>query len=482
MALSDAQWLAWLKQTDKKPTALISANYFDVSAGTTKTLSLSNFGYIDPFNSSAINYKPVMISDIVISLDAYTTTMDSFDFLVEDVTLFDDAWIGNTVTILYGDKSWPVGDFRQIYIGKIKSLDRLQNNFGRLYIDDSVKDSYLEQIVDISDYGYTGLFPIDYPFMIGKNGFNIRPIRVNSTTYRIYAISPLGNTLVVRKNGVTQTSPGNYSFNSTGLSFGGLNIVFTSTPATTDEITIDLSCDYETVSAIFNIVGNTAGKIVDNLIPNTWSGIPVNPDAAYVWYGPESFSKFAKYCFDSVLGHARLNARGQIQPFVLQAPSSPTRAIGDSEIIGNSVYQVEKSQPWARFTLGWAKNFYPQSGRLDSSVSEANARKFQQDYSYSLVTRTVTGYPLPESIERQTIITDSTDMIALQEFQFGLHDSEWTTIEFQTVYTGIYDDVGDTITLKTSDFGLSAGDDFVIIQNDINLNTGICTQKAWRKD
>ena len=478
MSLTDAQWLAWLKQPDKQPTAAIQINYED-DGGTAGILYISNFGYIDPYDVDAPNYTASIVNDVILRQDEKLSVLESIDVKIDNASLFDYYFIGFSITVYYGDRSWAFSSFRQIYTGKIADFARLPNNYARILTDQNLLDVYLNQTVDISDYSYSSYANLDYPFGLGTGVFNMQPIRRSSTAYRMYWIEPFLSDLVVRKNGVTQTLTTHYT-RSYYSGFTGVDISFVTAPGTNDVITIDLGGEYGSASGNFNIVGNSAARIVSNAIPHTFANVIRDSDVGYVWYEPEPFRKYAELCMRSCGAFPRMNASGEVEAYTPNTlPDTVTfRNVESPEIIQKSMQIVDISEVWKRYTFGWKKNFYPQRRGLDSSVSEANVRKFSQDYSYSLVTRTADEYPNAISVDAESIITDSNDMIAVQEFEFGYIGNGRTTIEYEVVYTGIYDDIGDSVKITTSDFGLSTGDYFTVIQNDINLNTGVCTQRG----
>ena len=483
MSLTDAQWLAWLKQTDKNPTAAIQVNYED-DGGTPGILYISNFGYIDPFDVDGNNYRAIIVNDVKIRQDEKISIMESIDIKVEDTNLFDYYFIGQNLTIYYGDKSWPFTDFRQIYTGKIADFTRNPNDYATIVMDANLLKVWLEQIVDIPavDYVYESL---DYPCGIGSNCFNVRPIRLSSTVYRIYWFEPVLAGLAVRKNGVTQTLTTDYTrsiwYDPIGSGYSAIDITFVSAPSTTDVITLDVSGDFwYTASATFNIVGTSAARIVPTAIPHSFSTALVNSEVGYVWYQPEPFSKFAKLCLESAGGKARLNSSGQIEPWCNPAATDPaSRTLTSAEILQGTLRIVNKSQPWRKMTFGWEKNFYPQTSGLDSSVSESNARLYAQAYRYYILSSSTRDeYPNALSVEIETIITDYDDQIAISEKLYAYDGNQRTDIEYQVLYTGIYDSIGDSIIIETNELGLSEGEIYTVFQNNINLNTGVCTQKG----
>jgi len=483
VSLTDAQWLAWLKQTDKNPTAAIQVSY-DNGGGTTGTLYISNFGYIDPYDVDGNNYKAVIVNDVKIRQNETISVMESIDIKVEDTSLFDYVFIGQSLTIYYGDRTWPFSDFRQIYTGKIADFTRKPNDYATIIMDSNLLQTWLRQTVDITAVDYELYESVDYPCGIGANCFNIRPIRLSSTVYRIYWFDPLISSLVVRKNGVTQTLTTHYTralYTGTGGEYSGVTITFVSAPSTTDVITVDLTGSlYNTASSAFNIVGNTAAKIVPTAIPNNFSSAWVNSDIGYVWYEPEPFEKFANLVMSSCGGKARLNASCQVQPWSNPNATSPaSRNITQAELLQGTLRIVNKSNPWRKSTLGWLKNFYPQTSGVDSSVSEANARLYAQSYTYSILdSSTWDAYPNALSVETETLITDYTDMVNVSEKLYGYDGNVRIDVEYELLYTGIYDDIGDTISITTTELGLSAGEIYTVVQNDINLNSGVCTQRG----
>ena len=125
----------------------------------------------------------------------------------------------------------------------------------------------------------------------------------------------------------------------------------------------------------------------------------------------------------------------------------------------------------------------PTSGRIHlalySSVTESNARKYAQEYTYDILTSiTRDQYPNALSVETETIITDWYDMDTVSSKALLYDGGERIDVEYQVLYTGIYDDIGDSINITTNELGLSAGENYTVVQNNLNLNTGVCTQRG----
>ena len=94
MALSDAQWLAWLEDESKDAVILVEANYYDT---TEKTLYISDSGYIDPEDVDAPNYLAVITSDVVIDDQLGEVGFSDIVFTNYDDAILDYQFVGFVV-------------------------------------------------------------------------------------------------------------------------------------------------------------------------------------------------------------------------------------------------------------------------------------------------------------------------------------------------------------------------------------------------
>lgn len=76
----------------------------------------------------------------------------------------------------------------------------------------------------------------------------------------------------------------------------------------------------------------------------------------------------------------------------------------------------------------------------------------------------------PFLLKRRQVITDFYDMVFVSEKLYGYDGGERTDVEYQVLYTGIYDDIGDSVNITTNELGLSAGEIYTVVRNNLNLN------------
>jgi len=173
MAISDAQFLAWLQQDSTSRVLLVEATYY--SAGSEHTVYLSNGIYISqttdipasmPYDDAVLDI-PQFQSQLSDALEGFT--VPSWGSITISNELFDkDAWLdyawdGRRVNLLFGDKSWAKTDFRTVLSGTISELSADSNSTLKM---------------DIRDKQWMLNVPIQTR-LIGE------PVLVSGTTYKV---------------------------------------------------------------------------------------------------------------------------------------------------------------------------------------------------------------------------------------------------------------------------------------------------------
>lgn len=214
MAISDAEYLAWLAADGKQRCILAEMEYYSGGVG---TLYASNLAYISHAGDSP-EHTPY--DDVITSIPSFTTKLSlpdasKGDMKIKTETSWGDlqtyntgeydhwrnyAFAGRTVRLYRGDPAWPKSDFRQILSGICVGMETTQDGFVfklRGKEDTLNVEIQANELTAGDDSGHKK------PLCFGQV-FNIEPVSVDTAThtYQIHdgAIQEITD---VRDNGIT---------------------------------------------------------------------------------------------------------------------------------------------------------------------------------------------------------------------------------------------------------------------------------------
>ena len=146
MAITDAQYQAWLQQDSVTRVLLVEATYYH--AGAEHTVYLSNGIFVSTPADTPANMP---YDDVILSIPQFQSslsdglegfTVPSWGDIEISNELFDKddwldyAWDGRSVVLLFGDQAWPRSDFRPVLSGTIAGISVPSSSRLRLAIRD----------------------------------------------------------------------------------------------------------------------------------------------------------------------------------------------------------------------------------------------------------------------------------------------------------------------------------------------------------
>lgn len=145
--MTDAQFIAWLKDSAAIRCVLVEVNV--KSGGVETTRYLSNRGYVTRPTDTPPNtvYSPYIAGGIkfteTLSIDG-TASLSWGDIEIDNLSgdrdgWFDDVWANRTIKVYIGDVSWPRGDFRLIFDGVVAQFDTKARNRFNLKVSDKLQ-------------------------------------------------------------------------------------------------------------------------------------------------------------------------------------------------------------------------------------------------------------------------------------------------------------------------------------------------------
>jgi hypothetical protein len=207
--MTDAQFIAWLKDDSAIRCVLIEVNV--QTGGVEVTRYLSNKGYTTsptdtPSNTS---YKPYIIGSIQftetlsidgnaslswgdISIDNYSGDRDSW---------LDDVWANRAIKVFIGDVRWKRTDFRQVFDGIVANVNTKNRETINLQVSDKMQ-RLNTPVTEVKLGGTTTNADQLIPLCFGEC-HNVTPLLINSAInqYQVHN-GPIESIIEVRDNGV----------------------------------------------------------------------------------------------------------------------------------------------------------------------------------------------------------------------------------------------------------------------------------------
>ena len=475
MALSDSEWRDWLATEDKDPVVLVEAQYYD---GGLKTAYWSDAGYIDRTDVDGQNYLPVIVGEVVINDTLRSSVVDDVEVILYDPAMLSWKFVGYSFKVWYGDRSWPRGDF--VLQGTEKTGNISSREPSKLLFQfTDLADIYFDQLVNGNGLGAdAGL-----PFVFGRV-FNFEPLRTGSERFTYYTPNIIASPEAVRDNGIALSG---YTINFIADGTGdGLRVDIVLTAPPIGRVTLDIrpgvppNPNPAWLSSNLKYLLQQMNAYIQLPIPlgPTLDSAPTD-DLGYGFYQYGNVQTMLNELCDSLGLNPRINKSGQLDVIRIGSAGTPTRLVTDSNLLKRlSLKAIEP--PYKQLELGYRRNWAVQgTDTLASTVSAANALLYSREYSYEKETRTLTGYPFVRNQKRETLLYLQADAEAELTRRWDLRAGEHRTYETaEGDGSFIADNIGDTITLESSDYGFSAGED-VVIGNKKNLTRQRCQVEIW---
>lgn len=474
MAISDETWREWLQAEQAAPVVLVEVSYWDAAI---RTAYFSDRGYIDPFDAGAPNYLPVIESDVIIDDDLGSSTISAIDIALYDPVLLNYQWSGHNVRILYGDRTWSRADFRTLARNRTSRFICPSPDKGRFEFGD-LSQYYFDQLIT----GTERSLDIGLPFVFGSV-FNAQPRRLGSRHFVYYTPDVQAITYEVRDRGVPLAHSSITHTVVPGAPGEGTQITLELPATPSGEITADYG-DWtehytETESVLSKIIHQLNG-FVERPMPLSASVSEFDTaELGYFCSSHVSVETMLRQMCDSIGINPRISATGQLEMVRIDDSGEPTREASDANLVSAPAL-IGRESPYLALNLTYRKNWTVQTSNLAASLTEAQFKLYGDDSSVASATRTLSGYPMAKPQKVDTLLYSQGAAQTELARRFGLRDRDRTQWRIQGDATWVADEIADTIRLKTPDFGLTDGANFVVIGNRKNLTRGRCEVVLWK--
>lgn len=498
MALTAAQFQAWLEQDNTIKCTLV-----DVTvnvAGTPTTLFLSSRNYSTTTSDTPANtpYLPALQNSLSFteSLPVSGEANLSYgDISVDNTNGQYDAWMeyiwaNAPIAIYIGDPAWPKADFVKIYAGLVSDIsfsDRNTINIGIRSILQKLNATIKMQKVG----GTTEAKDLVRPLVFGEV-HNITPIQTNAALleYMVHD-GPIERIIEVRDNGVPLQAGTGYVAD---LTTGTFRLLY----APVGTITCSVQGSQRTVflptGQIINGWGFTVAKIIalilrqyaDNevtLDEVDWQSLydfdQIHTQAVGIYITQET--NIISVCQElaSSIGAQFTSTRaGKLTILKLDIPAADFGSVNitDSFILNNTLQIQEKIPVIATVKLGYVKNWTIQS-QLLTGIPEEHKVMYAKEYYYATANDEAVraAYKLPAEPEPvNTLLVRNTNNEVTNEAERRL--TLWKTpryiFKLDCVPKYLTVKLGDMVNLTHYRYGLSGTKPAQVVGTQIDWFTG----------
>lgn len=467
MALTDAQFLAWLKGASAIRTVLVEVV---ARIGSTETtLYLSNRGYID--GVANIAYTSCVSGGLSISESlsfSGTPNISYGDLELSNPSGVRDTWLGyvwvnRNVNVYIGDPTWAKADFRLVFSGVVGDLTSKSATALNLRILDKLQKlnaPLSETVLGGSTDQKDRLLPI----LLGEC-HNVKPLLEvpNTLTYR-YNDSNSSGIVEVRDSGAPITT----------FTSDASNGRFTLTAAPVGEITLSAqgalpSGSYSNnVSTLVRHVVTTYGPANSRLTSGDLDSTNLNSfgtaNPQPVGYYATERQNVLAVCQElaaSVGAQVVMTSLGKLRLVKISLPAgSPVATITPADMELGSLNVSDKPAVAASCQLSYCKNWTVQTSGLATGLPARSASSFATEYLTTLSTDATVAsvYKLDaKPVEELTHLLVESDAVA----EAARRKTLWATQRF--VYSTkcfshlMLVELGDAVSIVHPRFGLSSG-------------------------
>lgn len=473
MALTDAQFRAWLRAPGSIRTVLVEV--VARIAGSETTLYLSSRNYLTGGADTPAHtaYQACITGGVStresLNLDG-SPSMSWGEIEIGNADGSRDGWLdyvwsNRAVAVYVGDPTWPRADFRLVFSGVVDDIDSRARDTLSLRLRDKL-ERLNAPVSEATLGGSTENKDRLLPITLGEV-HNVEPLLVNPTTltYRYHDGGTAAERLIeVRDNGAPITTY------TTDLTAG----TFTLTAAPVGQIT----CDVQGVKPS-GTYRNDVGRLVQHLVQNygpsatRFSGgdLDASQLAAFVTACPQAVGRYLSerenvlaVCQElaaSVGAQVVCSSTGLLRLIRLALPATGTpTAVTGADMEANSLGISQRPAVKATAKLGYARNFTPQGNGLATGLPASSASALGQQWLTQTATDATVAstYKLDaQPVQADTLLIDEAEALAEAQRRRDL----WKTQ--RAIYSATYlpelllVELGDTWTITHPRLGLSAG-------------------------
>jgi hypothetical protein len=477
--ITDAQWLAWLKDDGAMRCLLIEAGVMVDGVETTRYMS--DMGYVtNPTETPAnTSYEKVLSGSIrlseSVSLDGNATMsygdVEIFNTSGEKDSWLSDVWTNRPLVAYFGDVRWPREDFRMVFNGVSAGIYPKARNLHGLKLRDKLQ-RLNTPASEVKLGGTSSNKDRVIPLTFGEV-HNVEPLLVDEANheYQVH-LGPIESIIEVRANGVpvsftpTLTS-GKFRLNT--QPYGTITCsVQGSKPSTYSN----------TVSGLVQQLATNYGKEADRF---TSGDLDTDNLSAFDTDNPQPVGLYASDRLNVLQACQQVAASVGAQVTTSRAglfkliridfpPTGTPRVINGYNYVEQSLKLVDLPDVVASVKLGFCKNWTVQTD-LDTGLPEEHKAMFAEEWLTVTKTdaATATNYRLhsdPEQEDTLLIVEADADDEATR--RLNLRKTQRRVYELEGLPELLDLELGQAVELYGSRYSLEAGKLGVVVNLEPN--------------
>ncbi len=488
MSISDAQYLAWLK--DKQAIRLILIEVYARVGGVETLRYLSNGHYVTGPADTPANqlYLPILGKEagdttetLALNSDSASMTVGAVEIQNENGTYdswYSDIWVNRTITAVHGDPRWARADFRTVFSGKVSDIGSKSRDRISLTMCDKLQQ--LNAAVSEAKLGgSTANKDALIPDTFGEV-HNVTPLLTDPATleYQVHN-GAVERIIEVRDNGIPVSAT---IHNSTGK--------FTLDQAPVGTITADVQGDKpsaytNTISLTIQRLVTAYGKASDVFVSGDLDAVNL---AAFNTAHPQPIGLYlsdrtnvlsaCQQLAASVGAQITMSRLGKLQLVQLDLASlTSTFDIHPKHMVLRSLQPLTRTPVSAAVKLGYCKSWTPQAGLL-TTLSAETKELFGIEWltTTQVDSTTQTSYKLSvEPTQEDTLLVHLADADAEASRRLVFRKNPHTVYQFEGYAEMQQLVLGQHVTIYHPRFGLAGGGVGVVISLGVKWSNGHVT-------
>lgn len=467
--MTDAEYLAWLKDSTQVRVVLVEAIASVSGVETTRYLSTRTYITKTTDTPASMSYTPIVQAGGIsfteqLSLDGEASIsfgdIELLNLNGERDSWLDDVWVNRAITAYIGGPTWARADFRQIFNGI--TADIASSSRDRLNI--KLRDKLQRLNTPVSETLLGGSTPnagMLLPNVFGEC-HNVSPLLTDPTIlqYQVHN-GPVESIFEVRDNGLPVAATVS---NSTGK--------FTLTYAPAGAITVSVQGDkpstyYNTISKLVQRLVTGYGKSTTQFssgdldTANLAAFDIAHPEPVGVYMSDrENVLNACKQLASSVGAVLSMSRLGLLRLIQIDLPpvGTPTE-ITPSQMVQHSLFISQRSNVVAAVKLGYCKNWTEQPA-LQTTLPAQHKDLYAIDWlNYTATDATTKAlYKLnDEPVQQDTALLRLTDTTTEATRRLNLWKEPRTVYQFTGTADLLLLELGGAVNITHPRFGMSSG-------------------------
>jgi hypothetical protein len=474
MAISDAQYTAWLSSPSANRCVLVEA--VCNSGGSEVTRYMSNRGYVTKSTDSPANtvYKALLSNEIKLTESLALESVPSLsygDIEIENAkgsldSWLEDVWDNRTVSIFYGDMRWDRADFRLVVKGTLDGIKTSRRERLNLSLRDSLQ-RLNTPITETKLGGTTTNKDKLIPLTFGEC-HNVSPLLVDPVAH-VYQVhnGAIEDIIEVRDNGSPITVTKDLANGKFTLAYAPVGTITCSVQGSKPSTYSNQIADI--VKLLVKNYGTASNRLTDSDIDlSNFSAFAAANTAPVGLYISERMNliEACQQLSGSVGAQVKMSRTGLLQFVRIDFPASGTPfAITKKHLTEDSLSVDSLVDITAATNIGYCKN-YTVEPNLQTVIPEEHKSLYAREWLTTIVSDSVvaTKYKLlTEPVMKETLLQTGVAATAEATRRNNITKVQKTVLKMSCFASCLELVLGQAVTITHDRFGLNAGKTGVVV-------------------